>query len=138
MNKILIFICACILVLSFSAAHSQGFRHRFRWEDTIGISARDVLHKYLDGEYQRSCSHHAKNPPDICSETKPLYVGSGFSDKTAHPLPPEIMQKIGFVEPGTEYVQSGLVVYLISIPRRLILDEVDIHNSGQRLDQGTP
>ena len=41
-------------------------------------------------------------------------------------MPLQVINKVGFIEPGTEYVQVGFVVYLIRFPRRIILDNVSV------------
>jgi hypothetical protein len=60
----------------------------------------------------------------ISASRQTLYVSSNLPSKDTHPLPQEIVGKLGFIEPGTVYVQAGFVVYLIRLPRRIILDSV--------------
>ena len=91
-------------------------------------SAKAALRKYLAAEYQHQCL--AKKPPDSCLQTKPLYESSNLSANNNHPLPPEVIHELGFIEPGTEYVQVGFVVYLIRSPRRIILDSVSATEPG--------
>jgi hypothetical protein len=90
----------------------------------IGPSARAALRSYLKDEYQRQCPAKAKKLPDSCQQTKALYTSSNLPADGTHSLPQKVIDELGFIPPGTEYVQAGFVVYLIHLPRRIILDNV--------------
>jgi hypothetical protein len=90
----------------------------------IGIAARDLLHDYLRKEYNHQCPAKKKKLPAICEQTVPLYSGTALRSGIGKPLSREVAKKAGFVPPGTNYVQSGFVIYLISSPRRIIIDSV--------------
>jgi hypothetical protein len=122
------FILAVFICLLPMASYPQGLSFGFgmgmggREIVKIGPSAKAALRDYLKADYKRQC--HAKKPPDTCQQTKPLYASSSLPSAGTFPLPPEVINKLGFIEPGTEYVQAGFVVYLIRLPRRIILDSV--------------
>ncbi len=90
----------------------------------IGPAARAALRDYLADDYQQQCPAHAKKLPDICQQTKALYTSSNLPANGTHPLPQDVIDQLGFIPPGTEYVQAGFVVYLVNLPRMIILDNV--------------
>lgn len=92
----------------------------------IGASARQVLKDYLKAEYKRLCPPRSRNLSAVCGRTRPLYVGSSLPRQEARALPPEVLKKLGFVEPGTDYRQLGFAVYLVSLQRLIIADEVSL------------
>lgn len=124
----ILFILAALSCLLPIASYAQGLSFGFglgggsREIVKIGPSAKVALRKYLAAEYQHQC--HTKKPPDRCRQTTPLYESSSLPANGSHPLPPEIIHELGFIQPGTDYVQVGFVVYLIGLPRRIILDSV--------------
>lgn len=129
LSRILFILAAlgCLLPMaSYPQGPSFGFGlgagTRSREIVKIGPSAKAALRKYLAAEYQRRC--HVKKPPDSCQQTKPLYESSSLPAHGAHSLPPEVSHELGFIQPGTDYVEAGFVVYLIRLPRRIILDSV--------------
>jgi len=93
----------------------------------IPPAARATLHDYLTAQYRHECGPKVKDPPDECDETKPLYASSALSAKDSEPLPSDVVRQLGFIDPGTAYVEAGYVVYLIHLPRHIILDSVSVN-----------
>lgn len=96
----------------------------------IGAVARDIIDAYLHAEYSRLCP--ADRPPvqaETCKPARPFYR-SGYLPLRGDDLPPDILQKIGFVPPGTAYRQIGFSVYLVRLPDRRIYDSRSLWNDG--------
>jgi len=98
-------------------------------------NARQTLHDDLLTEYQKECGPKAKKKADDCDDIKALYAGEALSGKDSDPLPADYVKLLGFTPPGTEYDQKGYVVYLVRLPRRIILDSVSLSGEGSGLGQ---
>lgn len=90
----------------------------------IGIGARDELSRYLKQQYRHSCMAKKKRSLDICKHTHAAYTGRTLPPEGVHPVDAAVAGKLGFVPPGTTFVQSGLVIYLVSWPRKIVVDSV--------------
>jgi hypothetical protein len=130
MKKFFIALCALALWPPMQA-HAQGFGlDEDRRIVKIGASARAVLQDYLAKEYHQQCQVQ-KQQGEICRPAKALYENSALPrQKQFFPLPEAVSRKIGFTEPGTAYVQSGFAVYLIRLPRNIVLDSVMAWDGG--------
>lgn len=146
MKRCLMLIVAALLFMT-TAAQAQGLSSTFGFglgfgpgggHDIVRINrhAREVLYNYLMSDYDFNCPRRPyKNKtrrrnklPDICRETRELYIGSALPTQETHRLPANILDNLGFIEPGTDYRQRGFVIYLISFPRRIILDTVTLQD----------
>jgi hypothetical protein len=128
MKKFFLILCIIMLLLfPFSKTLSQGFGFGERRILRIGNSARHVLYNYLAGDYRQHCTHKRKLP-EACWQTKPSYEGMRLPLQGAGPLPASVLKHLGFIEPGTDYAQIGYVIYLVSLPRKIILDAVSIED----------
>lgn len=94
----------------------------------IGAVARGIIEDYLAAELGRLCVGK-KEPPAVCAEQRPSYK-SAFLPERGVRLPDAVLNKIGFVYPGTDYRQIGLSVYLIRLPDRRIHDVVSLWSDG--------
>ncbi len=131
-----VFIMICTLILTGPAQAQVGlgfgigtapFGNRFE-NIRIGAVARGHIEAHLKAEYQRLCPDK-KDPPPVCQEQRPYYKSS-FLPGRGEALPADLLNKIGFVHPGTDYRQVGFSIYLIRLPDRRIHDVVSIWGSG--------
>lgn len=130
--KIYVYIISLLLLPSFAAQAQIDFGFSFgrlgtdRINDVrIGITARDSLSKYLKAEYRRQCPKGHKKLPEICRHTYAVFTGETLPKNGVHELDPAAAKlAAGFDPPGTKFVQSGLVIYLISWPGKIVVDSV--------------
>lgn len=131
-----VFTMICTLILTGPAQAQVGlgfgigtapFGNRFE-NIRMGAVARGHIEAHLKAEYQRLCA--GKDiAPQICAKSRPYYK-SAFLPVQGEPLPTALLDKIGFVHPGTDYRQVGFSIYLIRLPDRRIHDVVSIWGSG--------
>lgn len=98
--------------------------------ERISGNARQTLKADLIAEYKKECGPKAKKKGEDCDDTKALYEGEALSSKDSFPLPDDYVKGLGFTPPGAEYVQKGFVVYLVRLPRRIIMDSVSLDEKG--------
>jgi hypothetical protein len=136
MKKRIFSLLACLLLTACVAEQNNpnvsfglgmtGYSTRFVKMDS---HAREVAHEYLAKAYKRRCGgNKAKRNPVSCELKRPFFTaGSMPVGAEYYPLPPEVMNRISFIPPGTALVQSGYSVYLIRLPDRIIYDSVSLH-----------
>lgn len=134
MKKRIIFFMACLLLVACNQQEANvgfglgisGYNSRFIKMDS---HARQIIHDYLASAYKSNCpGKKAKQQTKSCTLNRPLMTNGSIPVGTEYqPLPQDIMNKIGFVPPGTDFVQIGYNVYLIHWPDKIIYDSVSLH-----------
>ncbi len=132
MKKRIVLIMACLLLAACDQQGANigfgitGYSSRFIKMDS---HARQAIQDYLASAYKSQCSGKAKQrSKKSCTLDRPFLTNGSLPAGTEyHPLPQDIMNKIGFVPPGTVFVQSGYAVYLIRWPDKIIYDSVSLH-----------
>lgn len=95
--------------------------------ERIGQSAGKTLQKYLADEYRRDCAAAVRKKADRCQRVRPAYTGATLPRAPGiHPLPREVMDRIGYTPPGAAYLQHGYTVYLVRILNRRVYDHVSV------------
>jgi hypothetical protein len=122
---------ALLILLSGHSAAAQSVGMGFGFGDieivTIGAVARHVLWDYLAQEHKRLCPARPNKMPESCKPVKPRYVGENLPRNGAYiPLPPDILKKTGFIQPGTAYLRGGYTIYLVRLPDWRIWDSISL------------
>lgn len=95
--------------------------------ERIGQNAEKILQKYLAAEYRRDCAGTARIKTGRCQRVRPAYTGATLPRAPGiHPLPREVMDRIGYTPPGAAYLQHGYTVYLVRIVNRRVYDHVSV------------
>jgi len=134
MKKQIVFLMTCFLATACNEQGTNagigfgisGYNSRFI---KIDSNARQIIHDYLADAYSSHCSGKAKHrSKKSCTLNRPFLTNGSVPVGTEYqPLPQDIMSRIGFVPPGTAFIQTGYTVYLIHWPDKIIYDSVSLH-----------